>query len=271
LLFDALISLHDSIVWDRKRVSPGSYQARKLYYIDLSACRFADIVLVDTEAHIEYFSSTFGLPRCKFRRLWVGADDEVMFPRRGVRLPDRFTVFFYGSFSPLHGVEYIVEAAYFLQSMGEEVDFVLVGSGQTLPQAQALVKELGVKAFRFIDEVPYEDLPVFMSQSHICLGIFGTTAKAQRVIPNKVFDAIAVGRPVITGDTPAIREAFTHGKDIYLCPTGDGRALAEAILALKQDPKLRAHIAKGGYELFRANFSIDAISRDLVGILNELI
>jgi len=270
LVFDALVSLYDSIVWDRKLVSPRSFQAGKLYYIDRLACQLADIVLLDTETHINYFTVTFGVPRTKFRRLWVGADDEVMVPLSEVELAEPFTVFFYGSFIPLHGVEYIIQAAHILESKGEDVNFVLVGSGQTFAEAQRLTREMGVKAVRFVGRVPYEDLPRLMSASHVCLGIFGTTPKAGRVIPNKVFDAVALARPVITADTPAIREAFTHGENIYLCPSGDGAALAEAILTLKKDLLLRRRIANEGHQLFKERFTIQAISKDLSLILREI-
>lgn len=270
LIFDAFISLYDSAVWDRKLVSARSLRARKLYCVDRLACQLADIVLLDTETHIDYFTGTFGVSRAKFRRLWVGADDEYMFPRSDVPLAKDFTVFFYGSFIPLHGVEYIIQAASLLESAGEAVNFILAGSGQTFPEARRLAEELRLNTVRFVGRVPYEDLPRLMCASHVCLGIFGTTPKAQRVIPNKVFDGVAVARPVITADTRAIREIFTHGQNIYLCPRGSGEALAEAILTLKRDPVLRERVGTGGYELFKAHFSIDAISRELRTILQEL-
>lgn len=270
LIFDAFISLYDSTVRDRKLVGPRSLVASRLYYTDWLACRLADIVLLDTETHIDYFMQTFRLPRSKFQRLWVGSDDEVMFPREEVPLADWFTAFFYGSFIPLHGIEHIIHAAHLLESQGERVEFIIVGSGQTYPEMRQLAEQLSVKAIHFLGKVPYEDLPRLMSMSHICLGIFGTTPKAQRVIPNKVFDALAVARPVITADTPAVREAFTHGENVYLCPPGNGEALAEAILSLKRDPDLRSHIATEGYKLFKQKFSIEAISRELSAILQKV-
>lgn len=110
-----------------------------------------------------------------------------------------------------------------------------------------------------------------MSKSHICLGIFGTTPKAARVIPNKVFDALAIGRPVITSDTPAIREAFIHGENIWVVPAGDEKALAEAIITLKNDKALREHLAVNGYTLFKERFSIESISINIAKIISEIL
>ena len=101
----------------------------------------------------------------------------------------------------------------------------------------------------------------------MCLGIFGTSPKAARVIPNKVFDALATARPVVTADTPAAREAFTHCHDAWLCPPGDAAALADALRTLRSDAALREKLAGRGYELFQRRFSLDAVSRDLTDVV----
>jgi glycosyltransferase involved in cell wall biosynthesis len=131
--------------------------------------------------------------------------------------------------------------------------------------------ELRVKSVRFLGRRSYEQLPTEMAASHVCLGIFGTSPKAQRVIPNKVFDALAVARPVITGDTRAVREVLTHGENAWLCPPGDPEALAEAVLALRSDAAARLQLAHRGHELFRQRFSIDALSRDVATIVLEVL
>ena len=65
--------------------------------------------------------------------------------------------------------------------------------------------------------VELEQLPAEIASAALCLGIFGTTAKAARVVPHKVFQCLAVGRPVLTADTAAIRSAF-DGKVATVLP-----------------------------------------------------
>jgi glycosyltransferase involved in cell wall biosynthesis len=271
LVFDAFISLYDMSVYDRKTIAAGNFSAKRYFIVDKVACDLADVVLLDTNTHISYFATQFGIPSSKFRRVWVGADDEIMHPYPSITQETEFTVFFYGSFIPLHGVEYIIEAAKILETQHQPVQFVIVGAGQTYPTIRKTAESLKVSTVRFLGKVPYEELPVLISRSHVCLGIFGTTPKAQRVIPNKVFDGIAVRRPVITADTPAIREVLTHNENVLLCPVGNGEALANAILRLKRDRPLREYIAKNGYEYFKTHFSISAIAKELAIIMKELL
>jgi len=271
VVFDAFLSLYDTAVFDRKTVSHNSLGARRLYWVDKLACTLARLVLLDTQAHIHYFVNTFRLPVSKFRRVWVGTDEDVMRECGKPSEGDNFTVFFYGSYIPLHGAEFIVKAARLLEEREEKVRFVMVGSGQTFPQVSRLAESLRVRSVEFMGRVPYERLAEMISKSHICLGIFGTTPKAGRVIPNKVFDALAVGRPVVTADTPAIREVFTHGENIWLVPPGDERALAEAIITLKMDDALRKRLATNGHGVFKDRFSIDAITQDLTRIILEIL
>jgi glycosyltransferase involved in cell wall biosynthesis len=270
LIFDALISLYESEVLDRQSVHPKSLAAKKIYWIDKMACQLADITLLDCQASIRCFVGAFRLQEAKFRRLWVGADDDILKPSLYDLEKPSFTVFFTGSFIPLQGIEYIIHAAKILEQRGEDVQFVIVGAGQTLSGIADLVSDLGVRSVQFEGRVRFEELSMLMSQAHLCLGIFGTSAKAQHGIPNKVFFALATKRPVLTGDTPAMREIFAHGENIWLCPMGDAAALADAITELKQRPDLRAKIAQKGYELFLREFSINAIKTDIVAIVQEL-
>jgi glycosyltransferase involved in cell wall biosynthesis len=98
--------------------------------------------------------------------------------------------------------------------------------------------------------VPYESLGHELAGSAICLGIFGTSAKAARVIPNKVYQAMAVGRPVVTADTAAVREVLTDGDSALLVPPGDAEALADAMRRLGDDPGLRARLGASAHRRF---------------------
>ena len=271
LIFDPLVSRYEERVIDRQLVRPDSWLARWYRLIDASGCRLADTVLLETEMQVAHFARTFSIPASRFRRVWLGADDEIMYPRRSSAGGRPFTVFFYGRFSPLHGVEHIIRAAVILQQRADAVRFVLVGAGQTYQMARALAERVGADTIEFVQPVPYTELAGMMSEADMCLGSFGTTARAQRVIPNKVFDALAVRRPVLTADTPGIREALTPGEHVWVCPAGDGEALADAIALLKRDPDLRRSLADNGYQRFTERFSLEAIARDLGEIVSHLL
>ena len=55
---------------------------------------------------------------------------------------------------------------------------------------------------------------------------------------------MAMGKPIITADTPAIRELLTHKKDIYLCSPADPKAIAASIEELRNDEPLRKKIGE---------------------------
>ena len=82
-----------------------------------------------------------------------------------------------------------------------------------------------------------------VAQADICLGIFGATDKARRVVPNKVYQTLALGKAVITAETPAVCEVFTSGEEMVTVPPGDPELLAGAIRALAEaiGPELRPH------------------------------
>ena len=273
LIFDAFLSLYEANVTDRKLSRPGSLSAQRWYYFDRIACRLADAVLLDTNTHIQYFREMFSIPEKKFIRIQVGADDEVLSPEKNkVKIGNsEFGVIFFGYFIPLHGLEYIIEAARILEIKGERVQFVIVGGGQTYPLIRALAEKQNMNSVNFTGRMPYAKLRLLIQQSDLCLGIFGATPKAQRVIPNKVFDGLAMAKCVITADTPAIREALTHGENIWLCEPGNGKALADAILTLKDNKVLRESIAENGYQYFKNHFSVEALSRDLTEVVKDLL
>ena len=105
----------------------------------------------------------------------------------------------------------------------------------------------------------YELLPGELHRASCALGIFGTSDKARRVIPNKAFQALACGVPLVTADTPAARELLTDGESALLVPPGDPEALADALQRLSSQPKLTQRLAEGGHAVYREQASEDVL------------
>jgi len=269
VVFDPLAPRFETKITDWRRKPSRSWQARWNFKIDFWAFKLSDLVLADTRAHKDYYCSNYGIPAERVEVLPVGYDDELYKPSAAARKEESFTVLFFGSFLPLHGVELILEAARIVSLKEPLIQFKLIGSGQTYPRASALASELGLSSVQFEGWLPQYELPQKIASSDICLGIFGKTEKARRVVPHKIFQAMGMRKPVITARTPAVEEFFTHGENIFLIEELEPEKLAQAILELRRDANLRERIAKKGYELVSKEFSPRAIGRALMRIINR--
>ena len=264
IVFDAFLSLFDTVVSDRKLLPPRSISGRILAAIDRWACRLADLSVVDTPAHATFFSDLSRLPEDRFRVLWVGAEERLFHPRDEEPEPGR--VLFYGTYIPLHGVATIIEAAKLLQ--GEAVRFRVIGSGQQRLEIGRLVQELRLDNVDLAEPLPLERLPDEIAKAVLCLGIFGDSDKAFRVIPNKVFQALAMGRPVITADTPAMRAAF-KADEVVMVPATDPAAQASSILALVKDQERARELAFRGHARYLRDYSQQTLAGRLRLLLKE--
>jgi glycosyltransferase involved in cell wall biosynthesis len=237
---------------------------------DKVLCELADYVLLDTKEHIKYFSGTFCIRREKFSAIYVGSDDDYFYPREELE-NDVFVVTFHGSFIPLHGIEHIIRAMKLLEAH-DDIRCEILGSGQTYEYVSELAKALRLKNVIFRRKfLKYEELPSFIAKADVCLGIFGVTPKARRVVPTKVYDILAMKKPLITGDAPAIREiGIVDRRHALLVELGNPRALADAILELKDDGRLRRRIAEGGYALFKEKFNPKAIGERLKEVIEAV-
>ena len=265
ILFDAFVSTYQTLAIDRKVIGkngPLAYIAKSL---DRVACRMADRVFLDTYQHINFYVNTYGLDRQKFTRLLPGSDTTVMFPRDG-ESQDEFIVHFHSEFQPLHGAIYIVKAAKLL----EHIKFRLIGRGMELKRCKRLSQKLKLKNIEFHPAVKYEDLPKYMAEANVCLGIFGDTAKTSTVIPHKVYEALAMGKPVITADTPAVRELLTHEKDVLFCENANPESLAKAIERLKNDKSLKETLGKKGHELCQKYCSFSKLGKIILGDIEKI-
>ena len=232
IVFNPLVSLVDTLVVDRARFRSGSLAARALGQVDSYAFRAADLVVADTAAQASFFARLTDKP---VEVCFVGAEDRVFHPPWDPQ--DPFTVLFIGKLIPLQGVDVILEAA----RRAPELRFRVIGSGQL----DALVEGRPPNV-DYVPWVEYRRLPRELRGAGCALGVFGTTAKAARVIPNKAFQAIACATPLVTANTPAARELLRDEESALLVPAGDPDALAAAVRRLASDRTLAQRLSRAG-------------------------
>ncbi|PFH10716.1 glycosyltransferase involved in cell wall biosynthesis [Collimonas sp. PA-H2] len=235
--WDVFISAYDTVVDDRRLFGVRHPVARLLWGLEWLAVRAADGVFMDTEAHARRVEELFRLHGGECGMVSVGVETEK-FPASPAPFPrprKPLQVLFYGQFIPLHGIGYIVEAAGLLRD--EEIDWILIGKGQETPRIRELLANTPLPRLRWLEWVDYPDLITWIQQADICLGIFGNSKKAANVIPNKVYQIIAAQKPLITRDSPAIRELLQHSPPCtVLIPAGDAGALANVVKSYADMP-----------------------------------
>ncbi len=302
VVLDAFLSPWDTVVNDRKLLKSGGRAARALFGFERTALRTADLVLTDTAAHADFMAGTFGVPRSRFVPVPVGSlvralvaspaqvpvsvatsgKSERASPRRSAGREGgtamlsgshslgspRFTAFFCGSFVPLQGVPYILDAA----ANTPDIFFRIVGDGVDGPRVEEEVKRRGMANVELIRRfISRDELEGHLAKADAVLGIFGTTAKAGRVVPCKVYDGLAAGQAVVTGDSPAARALLEHGRHALLVDRDDPRTLGTALRRLRDEPGLAARLRDGARRVALERFSKPVLGRRLRAAFAEVV
>lgn len=246
VVWNVFLSLYDTIVEDRQLWKRGSIRAKLLFWLEGLALRCPKLAFMDTRAHARRIESLFSLPKGYCDAVWVGVESSSFSIEpipKSIRNGASLQILFYGQFIPLHGIPVIIEAARVLQQ--EPVEWTLIGRGQEEARIRAML-DLGppLPKLRWIEWATYEELRQHLAASDLCLGIFGSSDKAASVIPNKVFQILAAGCPLITRDSDAIRELLKDAPPCtYLIRPNDPAALVTAIRAHRKGggPKESCH------------------------------
>jgi len=268
LIVDPLISAYDKQVFERHKFAEGSRRAEGLRAWESGLLKHADRVVIDTPAHGDFLVEAFGIARDRIDVVHVGAEEGAFIaapPPTRVPGEPREAMFF-GSFIGLQGPQVIVQAARRYQ--GPPIRWVLLGEGPLRPGCERQTRDLDNVVFA---NTRISANPGRIHEADILLGVFGASAKAGRVIPNKVFQALASGRPVVTRGGTAYPEALRTGRGesgLVFVPPEDPAALAAAVGDLAADPARLAQLSKAARATYDSYFASAAIREQLRAVLD---
>lgn len=272
LVFDALMSPSAALGEEKKAGILGQLFSPVMRWLELGILRNADLVLTDTQQHVDFYVQQFGMPRSKLLALPVGAAElsigvDVQEQRSG---EDSFSVLFYGSMLPLHGVDVIVAAAAQLRDLPIRFDFIGGGAKQARRLRQ-LCERLDVTRYTHRAWVPLNELvDKEIPLADLCLGgPFGGTPQGRRVITSKTSQALALGKATVIG---AIDEdiGLLDKENCLLVPQADPDALAAALRWAFAERNALSRIGARGHALYQQKLSVHAIAQRLCPALREL-
>lgn len=271
VVFDPMISAWDKKVLEQQKWSADEGRAKRLLAWETKLFNAVDMMLCDTSCHADFFNKHMGVPREKLRVLFTGTDEKVFKPAEEGEDPPHdpkapLRILYHGAYLPLHGTEYIVEAARRTQDLNIHWDFLGWGAYKAATEEKAQ----GIKNITFLEKVPYVDVPKVIRTADIVLGVFGTTEKASRVIGNKIYEAMACCRPVIneycTGYPPEAKDCPA----ITFIPPGDAQALVDAVVPWIDKREELFKMRKVARDFFEKCLSMDVVRQQLADILKDL-
>lgn len=239
-------------------------KARLMEEIDRRALAAADVVVVDTAQHLDALPASVR-PRAVVCPVgagaaWFGAGSTAGCTAGSAAgiAGGPLRVVFVGLFTPLHGTLVLAQALALLAD-DPRIEVTMVGTGQDHDAARRVAA--GNPRVAWVDWVPAEELPAYVAGHDVSLGIFGTTPKALRVVPTKVFQGAAAGTVVVTSDTDPQRAAL--GDAAVLVPPGDPAALASTLRRLADSPAEVARLRDLAAATARQRFTAAASARPL--------
>jgi colanic acid biosynthesis glycosyl transferase WcaI len=237
----------------------------------------SDRIVVVTEAIKENLICQKKLPEEKIDVIENGVETEDFRPIEDIRafkqrfgLNGKFVVSYIGTMGYAHGLETVLKAAGQLRDILPNLLFLLVGEGAEKESLQAQAAKEQASNVRFLSQQPRERIPLFINASDVCLVLLRKAGLFSTVLPSKMLEFMACGRPVVLGVDGQARKILEQAQAGIYVPPGDPSALTQAVIDLHRDPNLRETLGEGGREFVVKYFSREQKALEYLSVLERV-
>ena len=239
--------------------------------------RVADRVVVNSPGFVEHVVAR-GAPRERVAVIPNGVNAGAFDPdargepfRRevGARAEDVLVVYA-GAHGVPNDLDVVLDAAVRLRNAAG-VRFTLVGDGRDRARLQERVRSLALPNLVLAGAVPKECMPEVLAAADVCIAVLRPLPMFTTTYPNKVFDYMAAGRPVVLAIDGVIRRVVEDAGAGMFVPPGDADAMAGAVLRYARDPALRERHGRAGRAHVETHFRREAQGEALRELLREVV
>lgn len=268
IIFDEMVNFTEWME-ENGKLKPGTLAYRLFRRWNGWMVGHARFVLADTDAHAKFSAKLNGLALDRYRTIPVGTDEEVFHPQAPSKSADKkFTVFYYGHMRPLHGLDYVLEAARLLKDQ-PDISFRFIGGKEKDKQACLQAASEGAHVTHE-SWLAFDELPKAAAQAGLTLGgPFGGTTQAKLVVTGKTYQFLALGTPVLIGRNE-VNAHFENKVNSLVVDQADAQAIANAVTWAKEHPKELKKIGEKGRRLYEKHFSQDVINGLVEKLLQDI-
>lgn len=191
--------------------------------------------------------------------------------RERLGLADRFAAIYFGAMGPANGLEYVIEAARILAQRGKDhIVVILQGDGARRAELEKIGRDYKLKNVVFREPVPKEELAQVIAGCQVCMTIL-RPSKHNAWSPNKMFDALAAGRPVLVNVPGWLGEMIENNNCGRCVDPRRPEVLADTLEELAADPELCQQMGKNARALAEREFARDKLAQHLENVLLEAV
>ncbi|MGV2829132.1 glycosyltransferase [Myxosarcina sp. GI1(2024)] len=241
LIVEMYISIYDTFVGDGKplkgkAIMPESRQAKAMLEKDRLALTQADYIIHTSRHELAYWEKIFEI-EIERHKVFIAPNCNVasVVHHRKFKPDGVLNICWWGTFIPLHGLDNILQALEILSGKCEFVCNLFGVDNGSFATYASKIRQAGLE--KYVDlrkDLIFADdsLPNYLVEHcDLALGIFGDTDKAYNTVPNKLIEALSMGIPTLTMNSPALKEFFEPATDLWTCDTSP-KAIASSIEAI---------------------------------------
>jgi len=186
-----------------------------------------------------------------------------------LNLQDKFVVTYAGALGMANDIPTILRAAKRLEKY-PQIIFLLVGDGKERSRLKNMLKEMNLQNVVFAGGFPKSEMPLILAASDVCVATLKDIPMFRTTYPNKVFDYMAAGRPVVLAIDGVIRQVVEKAGGGIFIPPGDDEALAGAVLYLNKHPEELKRMGQNARTYVIKNFNRESHARSFLSLIKNI-
>ena len=232
---------------------------RALELIERFCYRHASHIVSASDAYLSHFTRA-GVPRHNVSVVTNGVSFDLFSeprdpgPFRKLHdLEGKFVAAYVGTHGLAHNLDVALAAADHLRSR-EDIAFILVGDGAERERLIERCHSMALPNVRMLPQLSRDQMPIVWAASDAAIVTLRPVPTFDLVIPSKMFEAMAMRRPIILGVRGHAQKIVEDGECGLTFPPGDATDLARQVVALADNPSLRQQLGDNGYRLAISNY-----------------
>lgn len=263
-------------LWPKFAVEVGVLQNRLLIRLSEGLERFlyrhADCVVINSPGFQEHVEREGGknivvVPNGVEVSMFNPENDGAQY-RATHGLQDKFVVLYAGAHGMANDLEIFLGAAERLKDQ-PQIQFVLVGDGKEKENLVTRARNMCLENVHFHPPVPKEEMPEVLASTDVCVAILKPLHAFTTTYPNKVFDYMAAGRPIVLAIDGVIRQVVEEAKAGVFVPPGDPKRLAETILLMEQNQEEGKRMGKAGRQFVERHYNRAELAKVMWEVIKE--